>query len=477
MTAKIVEQTEKVEKVIRTASELPTGWKKACLVEIAEIIMGQSPSSEYYNVDRDGLPFFQGKAEFGDLYPEPVKWCSEPGKIAQKDDILISVRAPVGPTNLAPSECCIGRGLAAIRPREGIPSKYLLYYLRNIEASLDALGTGTTFKAISGKVLHAIPVPVAPPDQQNRIVAEIEKQFSRLDEAGANLKRVKANLKRYKAAVLKAAVEGKLTEEWRKAHPDVEAAGDLLKRILAERQGKWNGKGKYTEPKAPDTTNLATLPESWTWATLEQVSYLVQYGSSAKTSENPTGVPVLRMGNIADGKLQVADLKYLPKSHEEFPQLLLEPGDVLFNRTNSAELVGKTAVYQGKPKPCSFASYLIRTRLLNGCLPQFLAYYVNSVLGRAWIASVVSQQVGQANVNGTKLQALIIPLPQIEEQEQVVAEVERRLSMAENIEAAVGLSTTRVDRVRQSILARAFSAQLPRGMPMHVSSSPIAVSS
>ena len=118
---------EKVEKVIQATSELPTDWQKATLAEVAEIIMGQSPSSQYYNSEGEGLPFFQGKAEFGELYPRPVKWCSKPNKVAQKDDVLMSVRAPVGPTNLAISECCIGRGLAAIRPRDGVPSRYVLY--------------------------------------------------------------------------------------------------------------------------------------------------------------------------------------------------------------------------------------------------------------------------------------------------------------------------------------------------------------
>ncbi|MBA3965551.1 MAG: restriction endonuclease subunit S, partial [Nitrospirales bacterium] len=171
---------ERVEDVVRLPSKLPSGWTKSSLTEVAEIIMGQSPSSMFYNREGNGLPFFQGKAEFGDLYPEVVKWCTAPGKIAQKDDVLISVRAPVGPTNLAPSECCIGRGLAAIRPQGGMPSKYILNYLRSIERDIDALGTGTTFKAISGKTLREIPVPIAPPDQQELIVAEIEKQFSRL---------------------------------------------------------------------------------------------------------------------------------------------------------------------------------------------------------------------------------------------------------------------------------------------------------
>jgi len=248
-------------------SSLPEGWKIAPLDEVSGINMGQSPPSSTYNIEGEGLPFFQGKAEFGSFYPEAKKWCSIPSKIAQKDDILISVRAPVGPTNLAPAECCIGRGLAAVKPLGGMPNRYLLYFLRSIESDIDSLGTGSTFKAISGKILRSIKVPIAPPEQQKRIVAEIEKQFSRLDEAVANLKRVKANLKRYKAAVLKAAVEGKLTEEWRKQHPDVEPADKLLERILVERREKWQGRGKYREPAAPDTTDLPELPEGWVWVT------------------------------------------------------------------------------------------------------------------------------------------------------------------------------------------------------------------
>src|SRR5680860_802479 len=95
---------------------VPRGWTEARLDEVAHVEMGQSPPSSSYNEDREGLPFFQGKAEFGALYPEPKKWCTDPKKLASKDDVLISVRAPVGPTNLAPEKCCIGRGLAALSP-------------------------------------------------------------------------------------------------------------------------------------------------------------------------------------------------------------------------------------------------------------------------------------------------------------------------------------------------------------------------
>lgn len=149
-------------------------------------------------------------------------------------------------------------------------------------------------------------------------------------------------------------------------------------------------------------------------------------------------------------------LKYLPGAHDEFPELLLAKGDLLFNRTNSAELVGKTAVFNGNPDPCSFASYLIRVRTAEGCLPNFLSYFINSVFGRAWIAGCVSQQVGQANVNGTKLQALVIPLLPLAEQMRIVAEVERRLSVVEELEAVVFTDLQRATRLRQSILQVAF---------------------
>ncbi len=166
------------------------------------------------------------------------------------------------------------------------------------------------------------------------------------------------------------------------------------------------------------------------------------------------------MGNIAEGKLALDQLKYLPEKHEEFPELLLNPGDLLFNRTNSAELVGKTAIYKGNPDPCSFASYLIRVRLNSDVQPGLVSYYINSVYGRKWVASVVSQQVGQANVNGTKLQALTVPLPPSFEQRVIVEEVERRLSIADEVGAVIDAELKRVDRLRQSILKKAFEGKL-----------------
>src|SRR5574340_964880 len=315
-------------------------------------------------------------------------------------------------------------------------------------SAMSELVQGALYPAVRPKDIRAYEISHPPLDQQKRIVAEIEKQFSRLDEAVANLKRVKANLKRYKAAVLKAAVEGRLVEteaeRARREGRSYETGAQLLQRILETRRSQWHGKGKYKEPAAPDTTDLPELPEGWVWATVEQLACLVEYGSSAKTNGDPSGIPVLRMGNIVEGELRLDELKYLPANHDEFPKLLLKPGDLLFNRTNSPELVGKTAVYADSPKECSFASYLIRVRLVDGAVPKLLTAYINSSHGRNWVKSVVTQQVGQANVNGTKLQALSVPLPPAGEQHSIVAELERRLSIIRETEAQVEIGRAHV---------------------------------
>jgi type I restriction enzyme, S subunit len=380
-------------------------------------------------------------------------------------DVLLTIVGTIGRAAVVPKSAtpfALQRSVAVLSPGPELLPKFLVYQLQSpaIQRYFEAKARGTAQKGVYLKTLGQTPIQVAPLDQQKRIVAVIEKQFSRLDEAVANLKRVKANLKRYKAAVLKAAVEGRLVETEaelaRREGRSYETGEKLLQRILEARRSQWKGKGKYKEPAAPDTTGLPKLPEGWVWTTVEQIAGLVEYGSSAKTNEDFTGIPVLRMGNIVEGELVLDELKYLPTKHDEFPKLLLMPGDLLFNRTNSPELVGKTAVFCGSPQKCSFASYLIRVRLVEGAASGFLAAYINSTHGRNWVKSVVTQQVGQANVNGTKLQALRIPLPPEAEQHRIVAEVERYLSLVDSTAAQVTTNLKRSEILRQSVLHRAF---------------------
>lgn len=144
--------------------ELPKGWRweKIGDKSLVTTIMGQSPPGESYNKEKIGLPFFQGKADFGVIHPEPTVWCSAPKRIAEPNDILLSVRAPVGPTNLAKEKCCIGRGLAAFRCKEGLYYKYLLLMLRNFEKHISVGGSGSIFNAIGKDEIKEITFPLPP---------------------------------------------------------------------------------------------------------------------------------------------------------------------------------------------------------------------------------------------------------------------------------------------------------------------------
>ena len=405
-------------------------------------------------------------------------------RLVRTDDVLFClVRPYLRNIALVPPKLdgqVASTAFCVLRPNGAVASRFLFHQVLR-ESFIGELPTyGTSPPSARGDEFLKQRIWLAPLPEQHRIVARIESLFARLDEGIAALKRTKANLERYRASVLKAAVEGRLTERWRKANPPKESGEDLLQRILAERRKRWeeeqlatftstgrkpprNWKAKYKEPVAPDTSGLPELPEGWCWATVDQVSLTVQYGSSARTSPDREGVPVLRMGNIQDCVLNLDDLKYLPRDHTEFPKLLLADGDLLFNRTNSAELVGKTAVYRGRPDPCSFASYLISVRMIGSSLSGAVANALNSAWGRAWIASVVSQQVGQANVNGTKLRAFPFPLPPEAEQGEIIRRsADAADSVTHSSRAITGLLQQAI-ALRQSILKCAFEGRLVPG--------------
>jgi type I restriction enzyme S subunit len=162
---------------------VPKSWEVVRLgdEDVADIIMGQSPPSITYNKEGIGLPFFQGKAEFGENYPTPIKWCLKPIKIAKEKDILVSVRAPVGDVNIALFECCIGRGLAAIRPKDNLEPVYLLYYLKTSKGRLEEEGGGTTFKAVGKSVLQNFKIPLPPLPEQQQIAHILSTVDNKID--------------------------------------------------------------------------------------------------------------------------------------------------------------------------------------------------------------------------------------------------------------------------------------------------------
>ncbi len=395
-------------------NNLPKGWVDTPL---GEIVYLNPRWMDHEPMDSDLVSFIPmaaveaGSGRLDSSIRRPWNEVNKGYTRFQEGDVLFAKITPCmenGKYALATGLLC-GRGVGStefhvLRPVDEVEGKLLLYFLLQggvrIEARLRMKGAAGQLR-VPPEFLEELNFPLPPGHEQRRIVAEIEKQFTRLEAAVAALIRVQANLKRYRAAVLKAAVEGRLvpTEAAlaRAEGRSYEPASELLKRVLAERRPRWeadqltkfrasgkeprddNWKAKYKKPIVPDTSNLPSIPDGWTWVTVEQSSWLVQYGSSAKTSEELGGIPVLRMINItSDGRLNLEELKCLPENHAEFPDLLLQAGDLLFNRTNSPELVGKSAVYQGRPFPCSFASYLIRVRVNAGCSPIYLAFCLNS---------------------------------------------------------------------------------------------------
>ncbi|MCA9380192.1 restriction endonuclease subunit S [Candidatus Dojkabacteria bacterium] len=185
-------------------------WQTKKLSEIATIVMGQSPPSSTYNSEGWGLPFFQGKAEFGVLNPSVVKWCTEPKKIAEKGDVLISVRAPVGPTNINPHKSGIGRGLAAIRPNDNMPSKLLMYLINNSVNKLIAKSIGTTFKAIRSNDLRDMELSVPPENLYLPLLAKIDEMFSKTELAEKSINEAKILINASRQSILKKAFKGEL---------------------------------------------------------------------------------------------------------------------------------------------------------------------------------------------------------------------------------------------------------------------------
>lgn len=399
---------------------------------------------------------------------------------------MFSSRAPVGYVAINAVPAATNQGFKSVVPYTGILNEYLYHYFKASKQMAEQRATGTTFKELSGAAFGVLPAPIAPTNEQRRIVQKIEALFDEIDKGVESLQTARATLSLYRQSLLKSAFEGRLTADWRARNADkLEAPKALLARIQAERDAHykdaletwqdaittWRSDGekgkKPTRPKRPSDfpddlqdlqIALPELPFGWLWAHLGWCSSGPEYGTAAKSSD--TGeVPVIRMGNLQRGRIDWGNLAY-SSDPDEIEQYSLKPGDVLFNRTNSPELVGKTSLYKGE-QPALFAGYLVRVNQIEQIASgPYVTYFLNSPLANEHGKGVKTDGVNQSNINASKLQEYPFPYCPSAEQAEIVSLLDARLDAADALEAEIDAALRRAAALRQSILRKAFSGQL-----------------
>ena len=374
--------------------------KKACLSDICSITMGQSPDSSTYNDNGNGLPFFQGNADFGNRNPHVRVWCSEPKKIAHQDDILISVRAPIGALNIANQECCIGRGLAALSVKtEYCLQEYLWYYLCNAVDELNSKGTGSTFKAINKNVLAELSVRLFDLKVQQRIVLSLNK----------------------------------LTELINQSKRSISKLDELIKSRFVEMFG-----------------DLSTNSKAWSIVPLEEVAEIrigpfgsllhkENYICNGHALVNPSHIIDSRI--IPDVKLTISDTKY-----HEMLAYHLRKDDIVLGRRGE---MGRCAVVQEKGLLCGTGSMIIRP---NGKLKS---YFLQTILSSPLYKKILEDKavgVTMLNLNVPIVSSVAIPLLPVDLQDEFIA----LLQTVEQQKATVQKSIDKLETLQKSLMQEYF---------------------
>lgn len=382
-------------------TNLPENWTICKLEDCLSITMGQSPNSNSYNENRIGLPFYQGSADFGELHPISRKWCSAPIKIAEKNDVLLSIRAPVGHLNICYEKSCIGRGLSALHGKGNISNHFVFFLLKNLQQTLHENSTGTTFLAITGERLKNISVPLPPLAEQGRIVAKIEELFAGIDAGVENLKSVKNQIALYRQSVLKSILSGFAT--------------DTLANHVDMCLGKMLDKEK----------NKGTL------------------------------FPYLRNKNVRWKNFDLDDLLEMRFEESEEERYSIQRGDLVVCEGGEP---GRCAVWEND-NVIKFQKALHRLRPHDNMNVYFLMYvFMLNIQAKNWDRFFTGSTI--KHLTGEALKNLQIPVPTLAEQERIVAEIESRFERADALETAVDRALNDAEKLKQAVLKKAFSGEL-----------------
>jgi type I restriction enzyme S subunit len=458
---------------------LPPGWRLAELGDVLTFIgSGITPKGGKSVYQNHGIRFLRSQnVHPGELRLDDVAFVSPElhkkmlRTHVQDGDVLLNItgasigRCAIIPYGFGPAN--VNQHVCILRLPDSILPSYLSWYLNSPDGQAWIMGTqsGVTRQGLNYGQIREMVFPIAPLLEQKRIVAEIEKQFTRLDQAVASLRRLQGGLARYKASVLKAACNGRLVPQ----NPNDEPAANLLARILAERRAQWqaaNPGKKYKEPAGVDTAVLPDLPEGWVWATVDQLaSHELNsitdgpFGSKLKTAHyTETGPRVIRLQNIGDGEF-IDESAHISKEHYAFlKKHRVFAGDIVIAGLGVS--LPRSCIIPNHVGPAIVKADCIRVKPHSKLVQAaYLNVALNSEPLKRFAVNIV-HGIGRPRLNQQEIKSLPVPLPPPAEQQRIVAEVERRLSVVAAAERAIAASLARAGRLRQAILHQAFSGRL-----------------
>lgn len=413
---------------------LPEGWEGFALVEVADVTMGQSPPGSTYNVEGNGLPFFQGKSEFGEDYPTTRKWCTAPTRLAEPGDILMSVRAPVGPTNVANQKCAVGRGLAVIRAHDGVPPSLIRHAIKYQESEIASWGTGTTFTAISRRHFQDIRVVLPPPADRELLASALDCTLLLRRRSTLHVSIARRAIERFRQAVIAAACSGRLTAEWRQSQAEALDDG-------------------------------GALPVGWEGVALGEMASSIRGGSTEVPSNGPSDYPILRSSSVRPFHVDYDDVRYLEPDQSSRAANFLEDGDLLITRlSGSIEYVGNCALVQSlHGRRIQYPDRLFCCRLTDPRKSAYVELFLAGPAIRRHIERASRSAAGHQRISISDLKTFVIARPPLQEQDEIVARTKHLLNLADSLLLRVEAASRQVERSDQAVLAKAFRGDLSVG--------------
>jgi len=434
-------------------------WRSYPLGELGEYLNGRAFKSTDWR--KTGLPIIRiqnlndHQAQFnytGETFEDRYR--------VENGELLVSWSASLGAYIWNRGSGWLNQHIFKVIPNENIVEKRLLFYaIKNIIRELYAQTHGSGMVHVTKPVFEAQEVMI-PTDKnlQTSLVKRFDEMLELVEVSRIKVQEAMRSIYKFRQSVLSAAVTGKLTEEWRERNQDYKSADEILKQIKEQRLETGNNKNKlqdiytYTEQNDNDQ-----LPEKWSYVSLDKLCDSFSYGTSAK-SQTEGKVPVLRMGNLQRGEIDWNSLVYTSDA-KEIERYTLKSGDVLFNRTNSPELVGKTSIYRGE-RPAIYAGYLIKIDNFPQLNSEYLNYCLNSGYAKDYCYQVKSDGVSQSNINAQKLGKFEVPFCSPEEQQEIVKRIKSMFEVADLVEKQIEIAGNKADKLTQSILAKAFRGEL-----------------